>query len=158
MRHGGGCQLHHQKLMTKLRLVHAGASSDTDNDIGARTVRKSTSRKQLQFAPLQLGRISEQPQKSPSAQGFEDELLFPGRSKSLGSAVDCALLKEAVDADLAVTKDRPHSATQFSRKVSVQAWNGRYTHCLLTHSHNMDIPAHVHARNGKQEITFVSCN
>ena len=45
-----------------------------------------------------------------------DELLSPGRSKSLGSAVDRALLKEALDAELAVAKDRPRSA-QFSTKV-----------------------------------------
>lgn len=85
----------------------------------ARTVRKSTSRnyKQLQFAPLQLGRISEQPQRSPSAEGMADELISPGRSKSLGAAVDRALLKSPVVDESAVGKDRPHSATQFSRKV-----------------------------------------
>ena len=96
----------------------AGAGRDQQFTPEVRAARKSTSRKTLQFAPLQplqLGRISEQPQKKPST-GFEDGLLSSGKSKSLGSAVDRALLQNAVDADLAVDKDRPHSA-QFSRKV-----------------------------------------
>ena len=81
------------------------------------TARKSISRKQLQFAPLQLGRTSEQPHASPNRLGMVDELMSPSRSKSLGSAVDRALLMDAVDAESALSKDRPRSATQFSRKV-----------------------------------------
>ena len=87
-----------------------------------RTARKSTSRKQIQFAPLhplQLGRISEQSHQNLPNEGG-DQLLSPGRSKSLGSAVDRALLKHAVDAELAVSKDRPHSA-QLTRKVPSSA-------------------------------------
>ena len=95
-----------------------GTSKDVVADATFQPARRSASRKQLQFAPIQLGRVSEQPQKSAAAQGFEDELMSPGRSKSLGSAVDRALLKSAVDSELAVSKDRPHSATQFSRQVS----------------------------------------
>ena len=103
-----------------------GASIDLEASTDARTARKSTSRKQLHFAPLQLGRISEQPQKLPSADGMADELLSPGRSKSLGAAVDRALLKSIAVAELAVSKDRPHSAIQFSRKV------GGTSHLALT--------------------------
>ena len=90
-----------------------------ENGMDTRTARKSTSRKQIQFAPLQLGRISEQPQKSPSADAMGDELLSPGRSKSLGAAVDRALLKGSTVAESAVSKDRPQSATQFCRRVGV---------------------------------------
>ena len=95
-----------------------GASIHLVTGTDAQTAPKSISRKQLHFAPLQLGRISEQPQKSPSADGMADELLSPGRSKSLGAAVDRALLKGSGVAESAVSKDRPHSATQCSRWVS----------------------------------------
>ena len=87
----------------------AGAAQEPHNNFDLRAVRKSTSRKQLQFAPVQLGRISEQPHRKPST-GAEDELLSRGRSRSLGAAVDRALLRGAMDAELAATKDRPHSA------------------------------------------------
>lgn len=50
-----------------------------------------------------------------------EELISPSRSKSLGAAVERALLVDAVDAEAAVGKDRPHSATQFSRKVGMGA-------------------------------------
>ena len=96
-------------------LLPAGAAKDTDNKPELRTARKSTSRKQLQFAPLQLGHIPAQPSRSPST-GADAEPLSLGRSKSLGSVVDCSLLKDAANAELAVNKDRPHSA-QFHRTV-----------------------------------------
>ncbi len=96
-------------------LLLAGAAKDTDNKPELRTARKSTSRKQLQFAPLQLGHIPAQPSRT-SSNGADAELLSPGRSKSLGSVVDRSLLKGAADAGLAVNKDRPHSA-QFHRTV-----------------------------------------
>ena len=87
----------------------AGAAQDTDNKPELRTARKSTSRKQLQFAPLQLGHIPAKPSRTPS-NGADAVPLSPGRSKSLGSVVDRSLLKDAADAELAVNKDRPHSA------------------------------------------------
>ena len=94
----------------------SGANKDLETH--QRIARASTSRKQLHFAPLQpmqLGRVSEQPHELHARSKGED-LLSPGRSKSVGSAVDRALLKEALDAELAVAKDRPRSA-QFSTKV-----------------------------------------
>ena len=94
--------------------------------------RRSTSRKQLHFAPLQLGLIPEQPHGKP-LKGSGDELFSPGRSKSLGSAVDRALLQEAVQAELAVTKERPHSA-QFSRKVRALALRKRKVLCATLYS------------------------
>ena len=87
----------------------ADTAQEPHNTSDSRAARKSTSRKQLHFAPLQLGRVSEQPHRKPS-NGGEDELLSPGRSRSLGAAVDLALLRDAVDAELAANKDRPHSA------------------------------------------------
>ncbi|KAL0043513.1 hypothetical protein WJX79_006904 [Trebouxia sp. C0005] len=96
-------------------VIASGAAKDTANKPELRTARKSTSRKQLQFAPLQLGHLPAQPSRTPS-NGANAELLSPGRSKSLGSVVDRALLKGAADAQLAVNKDRPHSA-QFHRTV-----------------------------------------
>ncbi|DBA80394.1 TPA: hypothetical protein ACH3X2_007336 [Trebouxia sp. C0005] len=96
-------------------VIASGAAKDTANKPELRTARKSTSRKQLQFAPLQLGHLPAQPSRTPSNRA-NAELLSPGRSKSLGSVVDRALLKGAADAQLAVNKDRPHSA-QFHRTV-----------------------------------------
>ena len=93
----------------------AGAAKDTDNKSELRTARKSTSRKQLQFAPLQLGHIPAQPSRTPS-DGAAAKPLSPERSKSLGCVVDRSQLKDAADAELAVNKDRPHSA-QFHRTV-----------------------------------------
>ena len=124
------CSTNETQVIIKC-LLWAGASVGMELSTHARTVRKSTSRncKQLQFAPLQLGRISEQPQRCPSAEGMADELLSPGRSKSLGAAVDRALLKSfVVDVESDDGKDRPHSATQFSRKV------GAAPHPTLPHS------------------------
>lgn len=99
----------------------SGATTDRATGTDAGTARTSTSRKQLHFAPLHLGRTSGEPHATPDGLGgYADELMSPSRSKSLGSAVDRALLMDAVDAaDSAIAKDRPHSATQFSRKVGV---------------------------------------
>jgi len=98
----------------------AGAAKDIDSKPELRTARKSTSRKPLQFAPLQVGHIPAQPSRTPS-NGADTEPLSPGRSKSLGSVVDRSLLKDGADAELAVNKDRPNSA-QFHRTVLHQAW------------------------------------
>ena len=105
----------HQGAIRGHALFLAGAAKDTDNKPQLRTARKSTSRKQLQFAPLQLGHIPGPPSRTPS-NGADAELLSPGRSKSLGFVVDRSLLKGAADAELAVNKDRPYSA-QFQRTV-----------------------------------------
>ena len=99
----------HQGEIRGHALLLAGAAQDTDNKPELRTARKSTSRKQLQFAPLQLGHIPAKPSRTPS-NGADAVPLSPGRSKSLGSVVDRSLLKDAADAELAVNKDRPHSA------------------------------------------------
>ena len=105
----------HRGTSEVMLLLPAGATKDTDSKSELRTARKSTSRKQLQFAPLQLGHIPAQPSRMLS-NGADAEPLSPGRSKSLGSVVDRSLLKDGADAELAVTKDRPHSA-QFHRTV-----------------------------------------
>ena len=126
-----------------LHCLLAGAAKDTDNKPELRTARKSTSRKQLQFAPLQLGHIPGQPSRKPS-NGADAELLSPGRSKSLGSVVDCSLLKDAADAELAVSKDRPHSA-QFQR--TVLHWNS-VLHCTWHVTEHVDwLPALCSACN-----------
>ncbi|KAL3147065.1 hypothetical protein ABBQ38_015030 [Trebouxia sp. C0009 RCD-2024] len=104
----------------RIDVAASGATTDAAAGTDAQTVRKSTSRKQLHFAPLQLGRTSEQPHATPDCLGMVEELMSPSRSKSLGAAVERALLMDALDAEAAVAKDRPHSATQFSRKVHMQ--------------------------------------
>ncbi|KAL3134678.1 hypothetical protein ABBQ32_007683 [Trebouxia sp. C0010 RCD-2024] len=104
----------------KIDVAASGATTDIAAGTDAQTARKSTSCKQLHFAPLQLGRTSEQPHATPDSLGMVEELISPSRSKSLGAAVERALLVDAVDAEAAVGKDRPHSATQFSRKVHMQ--------------------------------------
>ncbi|KAL0041236.1 hypothetical protein WJX77_009833 [Trebouxia sp. C0004] len=98
----------------RIGVIASGAAKDTDIKQELRTARKSTSRKQLQFAPLQLGHIP-----GPPSNGAGAKLLSLGRSKSLGSVVDHFLLTDAADAEVAVNKDRPHSA-QFHRTVHMR--------------------------------------
>lgn len=118
-RHPSGVSARH--LSSSSPPSFPGATTDAAAGTDAQTVRKSTSRKQLHFAPLQLGRTSEQPHATPDCLGMVEELMSPSRSKSLGAAVERALLMDALDAEAAVAKDRPHSATQFSRKVGMRA-------------------------------------
>ncbi|KAL0045894.1 hypothetical protein WJX82_007719 [Trebouxia sp. C0006] len=102
----------------RIGVIASGVAKDTDNKPELRTARKSTSRKQLQFAPLQLGHIPAQPSRSPST-GADAEPLSLGRSKSLGSVVHMR--------DVTVFADE-HAALELVSQGSIQSAARRVSH------------------------------